>query len=191
MGGGFRMPSKPKPTKPEIKLSKKVKPYQWRRILKEPEDKEDRVHVVWDDIKEVEIDQAEVEELFEDKKKVKLVPDVSPTKQKKGKNGLNSKLIIIVNVKKTFFDAETSQKMCIVLKRLPKPHVTIEILSKLDERFIETIQPSVVNGILRSWPDDSEVQTLLEEDASNPDEQWDFAEDYVINLKSIKNIKQK
>jgi len=81
--------------------------------------------------------------------------------------------------------------MCIVLKRMPKPHVTIEILSKLDERFTEKIQSSVINGILRSFPDESEVQTLLEEHAANPDEQWDFAEDYVIQLRELKNIKLK
>lgn len=85
---GFGMPGrmgKPKPTKPVIKLNKKVKAYQWRRVLHEPKDKKDRVHVVWDDIKEAELNQEEVEDLFEDKKKVTLASSESPTKKKKGK----------------------------------------------------------------------------------------------------------
>lgn len=81
----MRRPGKPKPTKPVIKLEKKVKPYQWRRVLNEPKDKKDREHVIWDDIEEVEMDQTEIEDLFEDKKKVKLA-DESPTKAKKGKH---------------------------------------------------------------------------------------------------------
>lgn len=40
--------------------------------------------MIWDDIEEVEVDQEEVEDLFEDKKKVKLDPTASPTKTKKG-----------------------------------------------------------------------------------------------------------
>ena len=78
------MSGKPQPTKPVIKTSKKLKTYQWRRHLHEPKTKKDRVHVVWDDIKEVDIPQEEIEDLFEDKKKVKLASE-SPTKAKKGK----------------------------------------------------------------------------------------------------------
>lgn len=74
---------KPQPTKPVVKLTKKVKPYQWRRLLHEPKDKKNRVHVIWDDVKEVDLNQEEVEELFEDKKKVKLASET--TKKKKGK----------------------------------------------------------------------------------------------------------
>jgi len=80
-----RMPgrsSKPKPTKPVIKPSKKMKAYQWRRVLHEPKEKKNRVHIIWDDIEEAKLDQAEVETLFEDKKKVKLVTEKS---KKKGK----------------------------------------------------------------------------------------------------------
>lgn len=77
------------------------------------------------------------------------------------------------------------------MKRLPKPQTTIEMLTKLDERFTEKIQPSVINGLLRSWPDDSEVQSLVEEYVGNPDENWDFAESYVIQLRDINNIKLK
>lgn len=169
---------KPKPTKPEIKPSKKLKAYQWRRILKEPKDKKNRKHLVWDDIEEVDLDMQEVEDLFEDKKKAKPASS-SPSKAKK------------VNTKKKFFDGDTSQKMCIILKRMPKPHVTCEILTNLDDKFTEKIQPSIINGILRAWPEDSEVQALEEEYAANPDEQWDFAEEYVISLKDIKAIKLK
>lgn len=77
------------------------------------------------------------------------------------------------------------------MKRLPKPVVMVEILTKIDDRFTEKIQLSVINGLIRSWPDESEYQTLLEEYLSNPEEIWDFAEDYVINLRDIKQIKLK
>ena len=76
--------NKPKPTKPVIKTTKKLKAYQWRRILNEPKDKKGRVHLIWDDVKEVKLNQSEVEDLFEDKKKVKLATE-SSTKKKKGK----------------------------------------------------------------------------------------------------------
>jgi hypothetical protein len=79
--GGF-VSKKPKPTKPVIKPSKKLKPYQWRRYLHEPMDKKGRVPIVWDDIEEVELELEEVEDLFEDKKKVKLVEET--THKKKG-----------------------------------------------------------------------------------------------------------
>jgi hypothetical protein len=77
------------------------------------------------------------------------------------------------------------------MKRLPKPPVMVEMLTKLDERFTEKIQLSVISGILRSWPDESECQTLVEEYLSNPEEQWDFAEEYIINLRDISQIKLK
>ena len=173
------MPSrsrKPQPTKPIIKPSKKLKAYQWRRLLKEPKDKPKRKHVVWDDIEEVTMELAEVEELFEDKRQVK---ETSVAKPKK------------VNVKKSYFDADTSQKMCIVMKRLPKPHVTAELLTKIDHNFTEKISPTVIGGLLRSWPDPNEFQSLIDEYSGHPNEQWDFAEDYVICLKDIKNITTK
>lgn len=58
-----------------------MKPYQWRRYLHEPKDKKGRVHVIWDDIEDVELEQEEIEELFEDKKKVKLETE-APEKKK-------------------------------------------------------------------------------------------------------------
>ena len=77
------------------------------------------------------------------------------------------------------------------MKRLPKANVMIEMLSKFDESFTEKMQSSVVNGLFRSWPDESEVHGLLEEYAANPNETWDFAEDYVISLRDVKKIKVK
>lgn len=77
------------------------------------------------------------------------------------------------------------------MKRLPKPNVMIEMLSNLDERFTEKIQASVINGLLRAWPDESEVHGLMEEYVANSTETWDFAEDYVINLREIRKLKTK
>ena len=110
------------PTKPVITTSKKLKPYQWKRHLHEPKDKKDRVHVIWDDIQEVNIDIKEVEDLFEDQKKAKVMED-TPIVTK------------TIKVKKTYFDADTSLKMSIVLKRLPKPEVTHEILTNIGIHF--------------------------------------------------------
>lgn len=96
-----------------------------------------------------------------------------------------------MKTKKQFFDGEVSQVMCIVMKRLPKPHVMVEMLTKLDENFATKLQAGPIGGLERSWPEDSEVHSLLEEYAAHPNETWDFAEDYVINLRDIKKIKPK
>ena len=146
------------------------------RDFKKPKGKPGRKHVVWDNIEEVTMELAEVEELFEGKRQVK---ETSVAKLKK------------VNVKKSYFDADTSQKTCIVMKRLPKPHVTAELLTKIDINFTEKIQPTIISGPLRSWPYLNEFQSLIDEYLGHPNEQGNFAEDYVISLKDIKNIKTK
>ena len=114
------------PTKPVINPSKKLKNYQWKRLLHEPKDKKGRVHLVWDDIQEVNMDIKEVEDLFEDQKKVKV--EDTPIKSK------------TIKVKKSYFDADTSLKMSIVLKRLPKPQVTCEILTNIGNIFYLKLQ---------------------------------------------------
>lgn len=145
--------------------------------MHEPKDKKNRVHVVWDDIEEVEMDIKEVEDLFEVKSKKKAE---STTKKAKPKD-----------TKKKFFDADQSQKMSIILKRLPKPYIALEMLSKIDEQFAEKLQVSVINGLLRAWPDPSEAAGLFEEYEAHQNEKWDFAEDYIINLREVDNIKTK
>ena len=61
------MPVVPKivPTKPVLKLDKKVKPLFWNRIIVEADNKPDRTKMVWDKLKEIKVNQKEIEELFE------------------------------------------------------------------------------------------------------------------------------
>jgi hypothetical protein len=61
------IPGKPMPTKPVIKLEKKVKPIHWTRILVMPKQAPNRQEQFWDQIKEIKLDQKEVETTFEQK----------------------------------------------------------------------------------------------------------------------------
>jgi len=63
------IPNKPIATKPAIKLEKKVKPIHWTRILLMHVNAPNRTEQYWDEIKEINIDQKEVETLFEQKVK--------------------------------------------------------------------------------------------------------------------------
>jgi hypothetical protein len=67
MPGVATMPNKPMVTKPAIKLEKKVKPLHWTRILLMPVNSANRTEQFWDEIKEINLDQKEIETLFEQK----------------------------------------------------------------------------------------------------------------------------
>ena len=60
------------PKKPVVKLEKKVKPIHWNRIIVPPKDAPKKIEMLWDDLKEVNINQKEIEELFEVKVKIIL-----------------------------------------------------------------------------------------------------------------------
>jgi hypothetical protein len=59
----------PQPTKPKIKLKVKVKPLQWTRVLLLPENDPKRPDLVWNTMKEPDIDIDEITSLFAIKKK--------------------------------------------------------------------------------------------------------------------------
>lgn len=69
MGGGVRPggPKKLGPTKPVIKPVKKLINFNWRRIFVAPTGTADKKGSIWDDIKELEVKQDEIEDLFENK----------------------------------------------------------------------------------------------------------------------------
>jgi alkylated DNA nucleotide flippase Atl1 len=58
---------RPRPTKPAIKLSKRVTNLPWRRIIN-PQGGQSSIPI-WSKIKEEKLEQDEIEELFENKVK--------------------------------------------------------------------------------------------------------------------------
>ena len=58
---------KPVPTKPIIKLERKLKPIHWTRVLIPSKMDPKKTEQIWDEIKELEIDQTEIEIQFEQK----------------------------------------------------------------------------------------------------------------------------
>ena len=96
MGGGGRARG-PQPTKPVIKPTKKMKGFFWKRIIVDPNSKDD---TMWNNIKEVPMDQADIEEHFHDKRA--------------GGGGEQSKSDVIVVTgpqKKCYFSAEESKQI--------------------------------------------------------------------------------
>jgi hypothetical protein len=63
------VPQGPQPTKPKIKLKVKMKPLQWTRVLIMPESDTKRPDLVWNTVKEPDIDIDEISSLFSVKKK--------------------------------------------------------------------------------------------------------------------------
>jgi hypothetical protein len=66
MGMGAR-PAAPRPTKPAIKLEKKLQPFNWRRVLVLPPGTAGKKDSVWDSVPDIGLNQQEIEELFENK----------------------------------------------------------------------------------------------------------------------------
>ena len=88
----------------------KVKPLQWTRVLLLPESDQNRPDLVWNTIKEPDIDVNEICTLFSVKKK-----EEKPVEEKKP-----------TIVKKTFLDSKRAQEVGISIAKLPK----IQIISK-------------------------------------------------------------
>lgn len=62
-------PPAPKPTKPVIRPVKKLQNFNWRRVLVLPKGTAGKKENLWDDVEECKLNQEEMEELFENKKK--------------------------------------------------------------------------------------------------------------------------
>jgi hypothetical protein len=77
-------PVGPQVTKPKIKLKVKLKPLQWTRVLLLPESDPKRPDLVWNTMKEPDIDIDEITSLFSVKKKEQApVLEKKPTILKK------------------------------------------------------------------------------------------------------------
>ena len=78
---------------------------------------------MWDDIGEITVEQSEIEDRFENKKK-EITLAASPNRNVK------------VASKKTYFDAALAQNMLIVINKLPPPNALKEALRLLDEKAV-------------------------------------------------------
>ena len=110
----------PQPTKPKIKLKVKVKPLQWARVLLLPENDPKRPNLVWNNIKEPDIDIDEITSLFSVKKK-----EITEKVEKKP-----------TIVKKTFLDNKRAQEVGISLAKLPSINIIEKALINMDEKAL-------------------------------------------------------
>ena len=57
-------------TKPLLKIEKKLKPLHWSRVVLLPKEAPNRPHMIWNGIKEINLDIEEIATLFETKVKI-------------------------------------------------------------------------------------------------------------------------
>ena len=77
--------------------------------------------------------------------------------------------------KRKFFDPSASNNMTIILKRLPKAELMRQNLLNWDN-----LQREHINKLISSWPDEGDILGLLEDQVSNPSDNWDFSETYML-----------
>lgn len=90
--------------------------------------------------------------------------------------------------KKKVFDGGESQKISITFKRMPASKVLRQAFFKMDETVISR---EICANWGKAWPEADTLAQLLEEAHEEPDAQWDFAEEYMLVLADLKNVKQK
>jgi hypothetical protein len=177
MMGGIAAPAGPKkpgPTKPEIRPSKKLIAFNWRRIFVAPQEDPKKVNNFWDKVPDVSFPMEEVEELFENKKK-----PVATSNNK----------VVNVPKKKTCLEGKTAQGIAIAINRLPPAENLRDIINNLNTKEISTEQISM---LIKIWPPPEEVQTLIEEDQTPlGDQKWDKAEEFVLKILGTKTYQNK
>ena len=165
----FNIVKGPQPTKPKIKLKMKVKPLQWSRILLLPENDPKRTDLIWNNIKEPDIDIDEITTLFSVKKKVE------PKKAEK-KDTVK---------KKTFLDSKRAQEVGISLAKLPKIDVISRALMKMDDNILTEAN---IKSLLLIAMTKEELDIYK---AKGSDGIWEKNEQYLIELNEIPNYKEK
>ena len=166
----FMVPRGPQPTKPKIKLKVKVKPLQWTRMLLLPESDPKRPDLVWNNMKEPEIDMNEVISLFSVKKK-----EQAPTIERKP-----------TILKKTFLDSKRAQEVGISRAKLPPIDAISKALLTMDEKILneDNVDALLLIAITKEE---------LEQYNSNLDSEgvWAKNEMFLIELNKIPNYKEK
>ena len=166
----FMAPVGPQPTKPKIQLKIKLKPIQWNRILLLPENDPNRPDLVWNSIKEPEIDLDEITSLFSAKKKEK--PKVIEQKPKV--------------IKKTFLDPKRAQEVGISRAKLPPIDVISKALITMDNSNLteDNIDALLLIAITKE-------ELAIYKEKQNSEGVWEKNEMFIVKLNDIPNYKEK
>jgi len=166
----FMAPVGPQPTKPKIQLKIKLKPIQWNRILLLPENDPNRPDLVWNSIKEPEIDLDEITSLFSAKKKEK--PKVIEQKPKV--------------IKKTFLDPKRAQEVGISRAKLPPIDVISKALITMDNSNLteDNIDALLLIAITKE-------ELAIYKEKQNSEGVWEKNEMFIVELNDIPNYKEK
>ena len=76
--------------------------------------------------------------------------------------------------------------MTIMINKLPK---ALELREALSDIFSLDLQ--IVSRLISMWPEASELDALEAEERTNPGEEWDKPEAYMLQILDIKNLKPK
>ena len=158
----------PQPTKPKIKLKVKVKPLQWTRVLLLPENDPKRPDLVWNKMKEPDIDIDEITSLFAIKKK----EIVQPVKKEK-------------ITKKKILDDKRAQQVGISIAKLPKVEVIQKALINMDEKLLTEDNIDSLLLIAITKEELSAYRNL------GSDGVWEKNEMYLIELNEVPYYKEK
>ena len=123
---------------------------------------------VWKDVKELEtITLKDIEEIFLDK----------VTAQK-----VESAAAAPVNKKKSLFSGEVSQKLFIILSKMPKAPDVIHYIANLKpDLTVDNLQ-----ALIKNWPE--EINDLMEQYNEDPTAEWEKSETFFIELGKIKKM---
>ena len=158
----------PKPTKPKIQLKVKVKPLQWTRVLLLPENDPKRPDLVWNQIKEPDIDIDEITSLFSIKRKENTE--------------IQRKTTI---VKKKFLDNKRAQEVGISLAKLPKVNVIERALLTMDET---SLTEDNIDALLLIAITKEELKIYK---SMGSEGVWEKNEKYLIELNEVPYYKEK
>ena len=165
----FSFPKGPQPTKPKLKLKMKVKPLQWTRVLLLPESDKNRPDLVWNSMKEPDIDINEICTLFSVKKK-----EEKPAVEKKP-----------TIVKKTFLDSKRAQEVGISIAKLPKVDVISKSLITMDGNALTEANIDALL-LIAITKEEYDIYKSMGSDGI-----WEKNELFLIDLNEIPNYKEK
>ena len=163
-------PVGPQVTKPKIKLKVKLKPLQWTRVLLLPESDPKRPDLVWNTMKEPDIDIDEITSLFSVKKK-----EQAPVLEKKP-----------TILKKTFLDSKRAQEVGISRAKLPPIDAISKALITMDENILSEdnvdalLLIAITKEELEAYKNNQESEGI-----------WEKNEMFLIELNGIPNYKEK
>ena len=165
---GSPNPNEPIPTKKKIILKTKLKQLLWNKIILQPENCTNRTELIWDKIKEPDIDINEIVGLFELKKKTKNL------------NNEEKKII-----KKKFLNAKRTQVVGISIAKLPLPEIVANALKTMDNKILDHNNIDSLLSILIT----KEELDLYKKMGTFGD--WDKGEKYLVSLNDIPFHKEK